>query len=149
MYRMDEKDNRILRELALNSRTSFRKIAGKLGMATTTVISRHNRLKKEGIIKKHGISIDHEKTGYPIKVLIEIIAERGKLIDVEEIISKKPNVCAVYDITGETDAAVIARFRTRKELNDFLKSTLSMEHVQRTNTHLILNTVKEEMALPV
>ena len=55
-----------------------------------------------------------------------------------------PGVCAVYDVTGLTDAITIVRVRSRKELNDLVKKILSMEYVERTNTRVVLNTVKED-----
>jgi len=42
---------------------------------------------------------------------------------------------------------VIAKFRNRKELSDFTKSLLSMPFIERTNTHVVLTTVKEDFRL--
>ena len=148
MYKIDERDVRILRELSRDSRKSFRKIARKLGIATTTVISKYNNLKNAGVIRYPSLIIDHEKIGYSLSALIEILVSKGKLIDVEKEIAKKYNAYAVYDITGDTDAMILAKFRNRKELNDFVKSLLAMEFVERTNTHLILNTIKEDFTIP-
>ena len=145
MYRLDEKDIAILNELKKDSRESFRKIARKLNVATTTVINKHKRLRDAGIIKKSTIEIDYEKMGYTLAALIDLRVSKGRLIEVEEKIAKRHNVYAVYDITGDSDSVILARFINRKELNDFIKSLLAMEYVERTNTHLILNIVKEEL----
>src|SRR3989338_3823493 len=144
MYRLDEKDMAVLNELRRNSRASFRKIARKLNVATTTVINKYRRLLKEGIVKKATVEIDYEKMGYTLIALIDLRVSKGRLIEVEEKVAKMHNVFAVYDITGDFDAVILARFRNRKEMNDFIKSLLAMEYVERTNTHLVLNTVKEE-----
>ncbi|MBI2971549.1 MAG: Lrp/AsnC family transcriptional regulator [Candidatus Aenigmarchaeota archaeon] len=139
-------DTELLRELSRDSRKSFREIARKLGIATTTVIKRYNKLVKDGVIKHTTIAVDHEKLGYSLSGVIELVVSKGKLIEVEEKIAKKHNVYGVYDITGDSDALVLARFRNREEMNDFVKSLLAMEYVERTNTHLILNVVKESMS---
>ena len=68
---------------------------------------------------------------------------KGKLLDVEHEVAKIPNVCCVYDVTGLTDAIVVAKFKSRKDLSDFTKWLLSLPYVERTNTHLVLTTVKE------
>lgn len=141
----DHVDTHILRELARDSRLSFRSIGRKLDIATTTVIHRYERMKKEGIIKNSSVVIDYEKIGYNIVALIELTVSKGRLVEVEEKLAKRRNVYAVYDITGDTDAVILARFKDRKELNDFVKSILAMEFVERTNTHLVLNTVKEDL----
>lgn len=147
MY-IDEKDTAILRELSRDSRKSFRKIARRLGIATTTVINKYNNMKGSGIIRYPSLAIDHEKLGYSLSALIEIVVSKGKLMDVEGQIAKKHNAFAVYDITGDTDAMILAKFRDRKELNAFVKSLLAMEFVERTNTHLVLNTIKEDFTIP-
>ncbi|MCD6403246.1 MAG: Lrp/AsnC family transcriptional regulator [Candidatus Aenigmarchaeota archaeon] len=144
---IDELDRKILKLLLENSRLSYRRIASKLKISTATVINRIQRLKKSGVIKRYTTMLDHEKLGYELSVVIEITVSKGKLLEVEKTIAKHPNVCAVYDVTGLTDAMIIAKFKSRKELNSFVKRLLSMEYVERTNTHLVLNTVKEDFRI--
>jgi DNA-binding Lrp family transcriptional regulator len=76
-----------------------------------------------------------------------LTVSKGKLLKVEREIAKMPNVCAVYDVTGLTDAMVIGKFRNREELSDFTKSLLAMRYIERTNTHVILSTIKEDFRL--
>jgi len=144
---MDDVDRKILKELLKNSRQSFREIARKLDVAVGTVLSRVKNLEKEGIIKGYSVLIDHEKLGYGLTAIIEVTVAKGKLLEVDEEIAKKPNVCAVYDTTGLTDAMIIAKFKTREELSKFTKSLLSNPYVERTNTHLVLTTIKEDFRI--
>jgi len=51
-------------------------------------------------------------------------------------------------VTGATDGIVIGKFRDREELSRFAKSLLAMPFVERTNTHIVLTTVKEDFRLP-
>lgn len=142
----DKTDLEILKELSKDSRKSFRQVARKLGVATTTVINKYNKLARDGVIKKSSVIIDYEKLGYVLTALIELRVSKGKLIEVESKIANKHNVYAVYDITGAEDAVILARFRDRKELNSFVKSLTSMDFIERTNTHLVLNTIKEDFS---
>ncbi len=146
--KIDELDRKILYELSKNSRESFRQIARRLGVSIATVINRVKRLEEDGIIKGYTVSIDAEKLGYDLTAVIEVSVSKGKLAEVENEIAKKANVISVYDITGQTDVIVIARFRNRKELNSFVKALLSMEFVEHTNTRVVLSTVKEDLSLP-
>ena len=41
-----------------------------------------------------------------------------------------PQVLAVYDMTGLTDAMVIAKFKSREELSNFAKALLGMPFVK-------------------
>lgn len=144
---MDETDIKILKALVLNARLSSRQIAQKLGISTGTVLARIGNLEKIGVIKGYSAIIDYEKLGYELTAITEITVSKGKLIELEKEIAKFQNVCCVYDITGLTDAMVIAKFKTRKELSDFTKTLLKMPFVERTNTHLVLTTVKEDFRI--
>jgi hypothetical protein len=53
----------------------------------------------------------------------------------------------VYDITGNTDTVIIAKFKERNELSAFVKSLASMANVENTITHVVLNTAKEDFRL--
>ena len=63
-------------------------------------------------------------------------------------IAKLRHVCAVYDVTGEEDSIVISKFKSREELSNFAKEVLALPHVERTNTHVVLNTTKEDFRSP-
>ncbi|MEM7825498.1 MAG: Lrp/AsnC family transcriptional regulator [Candidatus Aenigmatarchaeota archaeon] len=143
----DSTDKKILKELLADSRLSYRQISRKLKISVGTVLSRIKRLESEGIIKYYTTVLDHEKLGYELTAIIEVTVSKGKLLEVEEEIAKFPNVCAVYDITGLTDALIIAKFNRRQELSNFVKKLLSTPNVERTNTHLVLTTVKEDFRL--
>jgi DNA-binding Lrp family transcriptional regulator len=80
-------------------------------------------------------------------VVTEITVLKGKLSEVESEISKIPNVCVVYDVTGLSDAIVIAKYKNRKDLSQFTKTLLTLPYVERTNTHVVLETVKENFQL--
>lgn len=144
---IDEIDRKILNELLRDSRRSYRSIARRAGISVGTVLSRIRRLEKIGVIKGYSAILDHEKLGYQLTVVAEITVSKGKLLEMEEAIGKLPNTCAVYDVTGLTDALVIAKFHNREELSKFTKGLLSMPFVDRTNTHMVLTTVKEDLRL--
>jgi len=118
-------------------------------VSTSTVIARMERLKEAGILKGFVAEIDYEKLGYGLTIITEILVSKGKLLELEAEIAKIHGVCAVYDVTGETDAIVISKCRNREELSKFTKSLLSMHFVERTNSHVVLTTVKEDFRLPI
>ena len=144
---LDETDERILKNLLVDARQSARQLALKLGMSTVTVLSRIKKLEKEKIIHGYTAIIDHEKIGYSMTAIIEIIAKNDKVMDIEDEIAKFENVCGVYDITGSTDTIIIAKFKERKELSKFVKEMATIPNVENTITHVVLNTVKEDFRL--
>lgn len=144
---LDEIDVRILKKLVSDARLSYRSIAEQIGVSPPTVLARVEKLEKSKIIKSYSALLDHEKLGYDLTAIIEVIAIKNKIVEVEKVLSKYENVCAIYDITGLTDMVIIAKFRNRKELSNFVKKELSIPYVQRTNTHLVFLTVKEDFRL--
>jgi len=141
--KLDALDIKILVELQEDARKSLREIAEKLGVAEGTVYNRINKLRRMGILEKFIPIIDYSKLGFDLTAIIGITAEGGHLVEVEELLAKEPNVTAVYDVTGDFDVITVARFRSRSELNSFIKRIASLEHVKRTYTMLVLNVVKE------
>jgi len=144
---MDEIDERILKNLLVDARQSARQLALKLGISTVTVLSRIKKLEKEKIIKGYTTIIDHEKIGYSLTAIIEIMAKNDKIVGIEEEIAKFENVCGVYDITGSTDTVIIAKFKERNELSKFVKGLAAIPNVENTITHVVLNTTKEDFRL--
>ena len=144
---LDEIDIRILRKLVSDARLSYRNIAEQIGVSPPTVLSRVEKLERNKIIKSYSALLDHEKLGYDLTAIIEVTAIKNKVVEVEKVLSKYENVCAIYDITGLTDMIIVAKFRNRKELSNFVKKELSIPSVQRTNTHLVFITVKEDFKL--
>ena len=144
---MDETDVKILKQVLSDARLSYRKIAEEIGVSPPTVLTRMQRLENNRIIKSYSAVLDHEKLGYDLTAIIELTAVKGKITEVERHISRFPNVCAVYDITGLTDMIIVAKFRNRKELSDFVKKDLALPYIERTNSHIVLVTVKEDFRL--
>jgi DNA-binding Lrp family transcriptional regulator len=136
-------DLNILGILSENSRENFNQIAKTLKKSPVTIKKHIEELEQQGVIKGYGIDIDFEKLGYDIIATIEITVSKGKMIEVENDIAENPNVFGVYDITGDYDALVFARFKTRTELSAMIKKLHASPYIERTNTHLILNVIKE------
>ncbi|MHA1460452.1 MAG: Lrp/AsnC family transcriptional regulator [Promethearchaeota archaeon] len=140
---VDDLDLDILGILSKNSKQNFKQISDELKKSPVTIKKHVEELEKHGVIKGYGVDIDFEKLGYDIIATIEITVSKGKMIEVETDIAENPNVFGVYDITGDYDALVFARFKTRKELSEMVKKLHASPYIERTNTHLILNVIKE------
>lgn len=140
----DETSMRIIRELSKDSRMSFRALSKKLGVSTSTVIQKVRGLERKGVIQGYSASFDYEKLGYELTAIIEVMARKGRLVEAEKEIAQLPHVMGVYDATGACDAIVVAKFKNREEMNRFVKHLLGMKGVEKTNTHFVLNVVKED-----
>ena len=141
---MDKLDNDIIKSLNENGRKSLRKISKELNISLSTISNRLKKLEENGIITRYIPVVCPEKAGLDLTAVINLKITHGKLIETQKKISKDNHISAIYDITGEWDSVIIAHFKDRKDLNRFIKKILSMEHIERTNTQVALNIVKDE-----
>jgi DNA-binding Lrp family transcriptional regulator len=144
---VDDIDLQIIKLLQEDCRLSFNKIARKLGISVGTAFNHVKNLEKKDIIKGYTVIVDSEKLGYSLTGLMLIQAEGSYLTHVENEIAKTANAIAVYDITGDYDAAVIAKFKDRASLNAYVKNLLALPHIKRTVTNIALNVIKEDLGV--
>ncbi|MCD4739655.1 Lrp/AsnC family transcriptional regulator [archaeon] len=144
---MDDLDTEILSLLSRDGRMPYRKMAKKLRVSEGTIYNRVDSLVEQKLIQRFTIKPDHEAMGFDLTALFGLRIKGGSLEEVEEKVSKVNSVLAVYDITGDYDAMVVAKFKNRKELNKFVKYLLSLPQVERSYTFFVLNTIKENFNL--
>jgi Lrp/AsnC family transcriptional regulator for asnA, asnC and gidA len=143
---IDEIDQKIINLFNEDGRMSYRRIAKRLDISIGTVHNRMEKLTKNGVIKKFVPIIDHSKLGYNLTTIIGVRVKGGVLENWEDRTAYKQNVLCMYDVTGEFDAILVARFRDTGELDQFIKGLLKEADVQRTYTQTVLNIVKEDLS---
>lgn len=141
---LDEADRQILAHLRFHAHDSFREAAKTLGMHPATLIKRVKRMEAAGAIKSYGANVDYLRLGYEFMAIVGISTAHGHLVEVEERLRAFPAVVAVYDVTGNVDAFAIVACKNRSEFNGTIKRILAIPHVEHTNTHVVLNVVKNE-----
>src|SRR5580658_2813280 len=146
---LDELDRSILEELNVDARRSHRAIAHRLKISPTTVSARVGRMEEQGVIRGYIPLLDDEQLGWDLWAVIGIWISKGKLREVEERLARDPHAYAIYDVTGDNDAVLIGRFRDRRDLDRFVKHMLQDPYVERSNTQVVLNRVKEGRRVPV
>ena len=144
---IDSVDLDILKILSEDGRTVFNKIAEELNKSPVTIKKHVLDLEEKGLIEGYGAKVSLDKLGYNLIAFIEITISKGKMFEVEEKIARNPNVFGVYDITGTYDALIMARFKSRMQLSNMIKDIHKSPYVERTNTHIILNVIKEGTSL--
>ncbi len=142
--KIDDTDRRIIHELKLNCRRSARELASELGLSPSSLIERMKKLESGGVVTGYSANLDYIKLGYEFMALVQISISHGKLLDVQEKISRLPGVVSVYDVTGGHDSVAIVMCKNRADLSSLIKKILATQHVEKTNTSIILNVVKDQ-----
>ncbi|MBK00335.1 MAG: AsnC family transcriptional regulator [Euryarchaeota archaeon] len=140
---LDDVDRKLIEALMNNSRASMRQLAVELDVALGTIGNRLKRLEKEKIIKGYNIILDPAKVGWEMTVIVGLRITKGRMIEVQKRIAEDPRVFLVYDVTGDYDSFVVAKVQNTDDLNDLTKGVLTSEGIERSLTHVVLNTVKE------
>ena len=138
----DELDRRIVELMCRSSQGSYRQIAKQLGVHPTTLIQRVKNLEAKGVINGYRAKVDYMRLGFDYMGIIQVYVEKN-MLDVQETIRSIPQVLAVFDVTGECDSIVWIACRDREEFSNIVKSILKIEGVQKTNTSVILNVMKD------
>jgi DNA-binding Lrp family transcriptional regulator len=146
---LDAQDRRLLQELLADGRASHRELAERTGFSLATVNRRIRAMEADKTIRGYTALVDPETVGWTLTVVIGLRIDKGFVRMVHEKISSDARIFGVYDVTGEWDGLVIARLRDREDLDDLVKTTLSLAHINRTNTMVVLKTVLEKAIVNV
>ncbi len=143
---MDKNDKIILKMLQEDCNVSLKKIGEKTGLSSSTVHYRVNRLIDEKVITGFKACVDPLKVGKEILAISLITGKYGPDYSkkIGEKIGKIPGVWGVYFLLGNIDFAIMLRASTREELKDMVDSFIKIEEVERSNTYLILERMKED-----
>ncbi len=140
---LDDADRQILRALSTDGRASHRDVAAATGLSLATVNRRIRQMENDKTIRGYSVITAPERLGWTLTAVIGLRIEKGFVRTVHDTIANDERIFGVYDVTGEWDGLVLVRLRGREDLDDLVKTTLSLPHIQRTNTMVVLKTVLE------
>ncbi|WP_128478741.1 Lrp/AsnC family transcriptional regulator [Halorussus pelagicus] len=125
---IDDVDKAILHALQEDARNmSSGDIAERTGTSDSTVRKRIQRLESDGVIKGYSGSIDYQKSGYPLRMLLYCTAsipERGDIVP--EILNIDGVVSVQELVTGEQNLLVTAVGETDSDITPVAQELLDM-----------------------
>ncbi len=141
---IDDVDRIILEMLQDDSRASFKKIAQRLGVSEATIFVRVKKLLNRGIINRFTAIVSPELVGKGLTAFVLISADPKKLQEVLEALKEIDDIYEIYDVTGSYYAIVKIRTRDRQELVKAIDRIGLIDGIARTETAIVLRSVKEE-----
>ena len=145
---MDRIDKTIIEELQKDADRKFHQIEKATRIPRSTIHNRVKKLKKEGVIEKLKAIVDPEKLGLNVCVLVHtVVSNRKGVHAIAERLSRQKNVQEVYITAGVFDIIVKVRFRSNKELAEFIfndeTGLKKWPGVERTESMICLESIKE------
>jgi len=149
---LDELDLKILNILQENCRRSLDEISKELNIPKSTIYYRIKKLESIGVIEGYYAKVNPKILGHDYFTITLVKAKYGPGYHkkIGEIISKIPGVWAVYYVLGEYDFVVVARAKNREEfVSQILEKFINHEEIERTNTIVIVDIIKEDPRIKV
>ncbi len=139
---MDDTDRRLVALLRHDARASIATLARKLGVARGTVQNRMARLEAEGTILGYTVRLKPQVEEHSIRALMTIAVEGNRNEAVLETLYGDPAVGALHTTNGRWDIVAELRTDSLASFDHVLRRIGQVEGVARTETSLLLSTVK-------
>ena len=137
--------------LQKNARTSNAEIARQVGMAPSAVFERIRKLEERGVLRGFRAELDPRAVGLPLLAFVFVRSnERAGGVSAAEKIAKIREVLEVHHVAGEDCFLVKLRAADTEDLGRILREKVgAIPAVTSTRTTIVLETVKEQSALPL
>ena len=148
---LDDIDRKILMLLQNDGTLSQSWIARTIGLPTSTVNDRINRMRKNGTIKNLVANIDPSKAGLTVLAFISVLIDWNKSNETfSAAVKKMPEVLECHNVTGDWSYLLKVRAINTSELEDLISNKIkSFPGVTRSETIFVLQTNKETSSLPL
>ena len=145
---MDNIDRKILQCLSKNARLPASAISEEISLSVSAVIERIRKLESSGLIKGYTIQIDQEALGNNMVALMDVSLKHPDYYDgFVALVKKNTSIASCYYQTGEFDFVLKIVTDSTEGLDEVYRDVKGYEGVEKTETHIVLRTLKEEVAL--
>lgn len=148
---MQAADRIILEKLQKDAKVSLNTLAKATGLASSSVHYRIKRLEDEGVIKGYTAVVDPGKLGYDILAVSFIRSKfNAKCYErLNKVLTQIPGVWAAYFLMGDVDYVVLIRAKNRADLNRVVYELIAQKEIERSDTRIAIERLKENPAVPV
>jgi Lrp/AsnC family transcriptional regulator, leucine-responsive regulatory protein len=148
---LDKIDIKILNALQTDGRISNTKLAEQVCLSPTAVLSRTQRLQREGYILGVEARLNPQKLGRGLTVFVEVLLERTTPQAFEQFkaaAQARPEILECHMVAGGFDYLLKTRVRDMAAYRDFAATALwQMPGVRETRTYAVMEEVKETTRL--
>lgn len=120
MLKLDELDLALIGLLERDGRMSYAALAQEVGLTSTAVRQRIQKLMDQQVISGFQANLDYQKLGYPIQAIINLNLNFARTEAFYSILPTLEEVQFCYRITGEDCMMMRVNFRDNLHLLDFI-----------------------------
>ncbi len=147
---LDEADVRLVHRLMRDGRATWSDLAADLGLSAPAVAQRVRRLVERGVIH-HFAAWANADALVPVTAFVTVeVAEPNRHEDFREGLAKLEGIQECHQVSGDGGYLLKVRCRSLDDLAELARSVLpELAGPCRTNTAVVLETVKESPVLPL
>ncbi len=146
---IDGIDDKILNIIQQDARISNVEIARQVGLAPSATLERIRKLEECGVIQGYVTKLNSAEMGFGLTAFIAVKTQ-DYCDDTDKFLAAIPEVLEVHDVAGEDSYFLKVRVKDTKALSKLLREEFrNVPNVISTKTTVVLQTVKETIALPL
>jgi Lrp/AsnC family leucine-responsive transcriptional regulator len=145
---IDATDRVILALLQDDCRMPYATIGERVGLSTSAVNERLNKLRRQGVLRRCVGVVDPRRAGIDVCAFVQVLLDRPDR-DAAFIagVQALPAVQEAHHVTGAYSYLLKARVRDTAQLEALLAHIKALPGVSRTETQIALSSPKETTAL--
>ena len=152
-FQIDAIDRRLLAALQENGRLTATELADRVGLTTSPCLRRLRLLEEAGVIDRYVALLNAKALGQhgTCFTIINLATMSDALLSAfEQAVRDHPEVLDCYYVAGSNDYLIRFSYRDAEDLERFHTQVLMrLPGVERSNSILVLRTVKKTTALPL
>jgi Lrp/AsnC family transcriptional regulator, leucine-responsive regulatory protein len=142
--RLDDVDRKILDHLEHDGRATLADVGTAVGLSSSAVKRRVDRLEKSGVIVGYAAIVDPAAVGDRLEAFIELYcADTVAPNDLLSSVTGLDAVVAAHTVAGDADAIVRVRVEGIEALERVIEQLRRDQKVMRTRTMVALSTLVE------
>lgn len=150
---LDAIDRLILTELQANGKLSNVDLAQRVHLSPSACLRRVKQLEEQGVIDQYVALLNPKKVGQhgTSFTIINLESMSTQVLEpFEQAVRAEPQILDCYYVAGSNDYLIRFSYRDAEDLERFHTEVLMrLPGVERSNSILVLRTVKKTTALPV
>jgi Lrp/AsnC family transcriptional regulator, leucine-responsive regulatory protein len=153
LMQLDAIDRLILDQLQLNGKLSNVDLAQRVHLSPSACLRRVKQLEESGVIAQYVALLNPKAVGaHGTSFTIINLASMNNALQesFEQAVRQEPQILDCYYVAGSNDYLIRFAYRDAEDLERFHSGVLMrLPGVERSNSMLVLRTVKKTTALPL
>lgn len=150
---LDDLDKKLLAALQRDSQMTAHQLGDVLGLSSSQIGRRRQRLEAMGLIRGYRATLDAQKLGLAVQAFVQVqMTAHGVQTAAQfvRLVAAQPEIVSAWTLTGEADYLLRVYCQDLSALNRLIHHVL-LAHpcVSRVQSQIVMDQPKQDAALPL